>query len=124
MAKTESVAVQMQELLDEFNEELDETVEKSARLTARRCASKLKSTSPKRSGGHADYARSWSSKQVDGAWIVYNKEHYQLTHLLENSHVIRNKYGTYGRSPAIKHIAPVEAEGIEEFILRISKGIK
>lgn len=121
MAKTESVAIQMQELLDEFNEELKETVEKSARLTARKCASKLRNTSPKRTG---DYARSWSVKTVDGAWVVYNKEHYQLTHLLENGHVVRNKYGTYGRAPAYKHIAPVEVEGIEEFQVRISKGLK
>lgn len=123
MSKTNSVAIQMQELLEEFNEDLQENVEKSAKLTARSCVKKLKSTSPKRTGEYGEYAESWSSKNVNGSWIVFNKL-YQLTHLLENGHVVRNKYGTFGRAPAIKHIAPVEAEGIEEFQVRISKGLK
>ena len=44
--------------------------------------------------------------------VVYSEKHYRLTHLLENGHVIRNKYGTYGRASAIKHIAPA-AEAAE-----------
>ena len=124
MAKTESVTAQMTDLLDEVNEGIKEVAEKSAEDSAKECAKKLRETSPK---GPRGYAQSWTAKQVDGSWITYNKDHYQLTHLLENSHVIRNKKGEYGRtSPGhgqIIHIAPVEAEGIRGFELRINRGL-
>ena len=115
MAKMGSVSVQMKDLLDEFSDELDKLVKDSAKETAKECATKLKSSSPK---GPRGYAQSWTTKEKDGGWVVYNAKHYQLTHLLENSHVIRNRKNgpAYGRtSPGhgqIIHIAPVAEEGI------------
>ena len=124
MAKTESVSAQMKDLLDEVDNNVKELVEKSCEESAKECAKELRDTSPK---GPRGYAKSWTSKKVNGAWITYNKEHYQLTHLLENSHVIKNKKGEYGRtSPGhgqIIHIKPVEEKGIEGFELRINRGL-
>ena len=123
MAKTESVSAQMKELLDEYDKDLAELVDDSAKEVAKDCARELKNTSPKRPGG-GEYAKSWTSKKVDGAWVVYNKEHYRLTHLLENGHVSANQFGTgYKRVPAIKHIKPVEQTGVEEFQNKIMRGI-
>jgi len=116
----------MEKILDDFDREFQKLVDDSAKQTATECVQKLRSSSPKRPGGGA-YARSWTKKQEGKGWIVYNAKHYQLTHLLENSHVIRNKKGTYGRtSPGhgqIIHIAPVEQYGIQEFPLKISRGL-
>ena len=119
---TKSVEAQMKELLDTFDHHVQEVVEDAAKESAKECVQKLKATSPKRPGG-GSYARSWTSKKLAKGWVVYNKE-YQLTHLLENGHVSANQYGEDGvRFNGIKHIAPVEEEGIEGFELRINRGI-
>ena len=124
MGSTGSVSAQMKDLLDEFNAHVRDVVEDSAKESAKECAQKLKETSPK---GPRGYARSWTYKKQDGGWVCYNKDHYQLTHLLENSHVIKNAKGEYGRtSPGhgqVVHIAPVEQAGIEGFELRLNRGI-
>jgi len=114
----------MKELLDEFDAHVKDVVENSAKESAKECAQKLRISAPK---GPRGYARSWTYKKVDGSWICYNKDHYQLTHLLENSHIIKNAKGEYGRTypghGQIVHIAPVEQEGIEGFELRLNRGI-
>ena len=124
MAKTESVTVQMEKLLDSVDKNVKEVVKKCSKESAKECAQKLRASSPK---GPRGYAQSWTAKEVDGAWITYNKDHYQLTHLLENSHLIVNKKGTFGRtSPGhgqIIHIKPVADEGVEGFELRINRGL-
>ena len=121
MPKTESVTAQMQELLDEYSETVEEVVEDAAKTTAKECVNELKNTSPK---GPRGYARSWTSKKHDGGWVVYNKEHYRLTHLLENGHYSYNQFGgSYRRVNGIKHIAPVEESGIEKFQIKISRGL-
>jgi len=56
--------------------------------------------------------------------VVHNTKHYQLTHLLENGHVVRNKKGTYGRAPAIKHIAPVEEWANNELPNEIERSLR
>ena len=113
---TKSVEAQMKELLDTFDHHVQEVVEDAARESAKECVQKLKATSPKRPGG-GEYARSWTSKKLKHGWVVYNKKHYRLTHLLENGHVAKNQYGTWGRVRAIKHIAPAADAGIQRFEL-------
>ena len=114
----ESVTVQMERLLSEYSEEVQNVTNEAADKVAKECVKKLKSSSPKRPG-HGQYARGWKVKKERGqgggdAAIVHNTQ-YQLTHLLENGHVIRNAKGTYGRAPAHKHIEPVERWGVNEF---------
>lgn len=113
---------ELQKILDQYGEKVDRVVEDAVDKTAKDTARELRNTSPKRYG---DYARSWTSKK-DGkkGRIVHNRDHYQLTHLLENGHVIRNGVGTYGRTRPIKHIEPAEQKGIEEFEDRIRRGLK
>lgn len=122
MADSISVTAQMNQLLTEYNREAQKAVEDSAKEAAEVCKNQLRNTSPKRPG-HGEYARSWSvKKQSMGRvtdYIVYNSRHYQLTHLLENGHIIRNKKGTYGRARAIKHIAPAAETSTQRFDLAV-----
>ena len=122
MANTKSVSIQMKQILDEFSDKANDVLDKSANDTADECVDKLQNTSPRKSG---DYSRGWAvKKEAKGDVIVHNSTNYQLTHLLENGHVVRNKKGTYGRAPAHKHIKPVETWGNKEFQRKIEEGLK
>ena len=116
-----SVSAQMRNILSTYNEEVAEAVDEAAKEASESCKNQLKNTSPKRVG-HGEYARSWTvKKELSGAgvsdYIVHNKKHYQLTHLLENGHIVRNKKGTYGRARAIHHIGPAADTAIQRFDL-------
>lgn len=86
----------------------------------------LRNTAPVRQGGSGGaYRRSWEYETQFNhrgknygktTMVVYSEKHYRLTHLLEKGHVIRNKYGTYGRASAIKHIAPAAEEAEEKWL--------
>ena len=121
MANTKSVTVQMKELLDEVNEDVQRSAERNIQRVAKEAVQKLRNTSPVKTG---KYAKGWGTKR-DGKMtvIVHNRTAYQLTHLLENGHVVRNKKGTYGRTHGIKHIAPVEQWAVEELPRRIIEDI-
>lgn len=122
MAKTQSISIQMREILDEFSDKVNDVLEESADKVAEESVNKLHNTSPRKSGA---YAGGWTVKKESAKEvIVHNSDHYQLTHLLENGHVIRNKKGTYGRAPAHKHIKPVETWANNEFQRLIKEGIE
>lgn len=109
MANTNSVAIQMEKILEQYSKEVKDVTDKSIEKVSKESVQKLKNTSPKRTG---KYARSWTKKKVKGRngideVTVHNKQ-YQLTHLLENGHIVRNSKGTYGRTNGIKHIKTVE----------------
>ena len=109
MAKTGSVALQMQDILDDYSKDVKEATNDAIEKTSKESVRKLKNTSPKKSG---EYAKGWKLKKDRGrdgiATVTVHNKIYQLTHLLENGHVVRNAKGTYGRTNGIKHIAPVE----------------
>lgn len=109
MAKTGSVAIQLAEVVDQYDVKLKRATNNAMDVVAKEAVSKLKSTSPRKSG---EYARGWGIKRERGAGgintVTVKNRVYQLTHLLENGHIVRNKKGTYGRAPGIKHIKPVE----------------
>lgn len=109
MAKTGSVAIQLAEVVDQYDVKLKRATNNAMDVVAKEAVRRLKSTSPKKSG---EYARGWGLKRERGTGgintVTVKNRVYQLTHLLENGHIVRNKKGTYGRAPGIKHIAPVE----------------
>lgn len=118
---TESVSVQMENLLNEFSREVQDVTDEAIKDTAKEAVQKLQNSSPKLTG---DYGKGWAVK-ADGKLcrIVYNKTDWQLTHLLENGHVIKNQFGSYGRVSAKVHIAPVEEWAQSELPVRISRGL-
>ena len=127
---TKSVTDQINEILEQYGSQLNETVRTVAVDVAKSVANDLKSTSPKSRGrgslrGGKHYANGWTadSANIPGGGVqtvVYNKTGGQLTHLLEHGHAIANQYGATGkRVPAKPHIAPAEQRGRERFITEL-----
>lgn len=100
--------------LESFNTEVMNAANESFRETAEEAAEMLKKGGlyQERTG---KYTKDWTAEQrgsrasaVTGlnGYSVYNKKHYQLTHLLEHGHQSRNG----GRVKEFSHIAPVNEQ--------------
>lgn len=121
-----NITDQMEKILNDYSVEVKRATNNSIDVVAKQAVSKLKNSSPRKSGS---YARGWGIKRERGSGgintvTVHNKTNYQLTHLLENGHVIRNKKGTYGRAPAHPHIKPVEEFAKSELPAEIERELK
>lgn len=105
-----------QDVQDEIVEATDEAAKKLVKL--------LKKTSPKKRGA---YAKDWSHKKENdknGIYrrAVYNKKHYQLTHLLEHGHDPGENQKT--KVKAIPHIEPAYEQIEKEFEQAVIKAIE
>jgi sugar-specific transcriptional regulator TrmB len=103
-----NLAAEINRQLALYANQTDESVQRIAEEVSREGAEMLKAESPKRYG---DYAGSWTVKKVGKVFVIHNKDHYRLTHLLEKGHAKVNG----GRVPARVHIAPVEEKVVERF---------
>jgi len=111
------VSEQLNKILDDYAEKLDETTDEIMAQTAKETVSDLKTSSPKGKGkSRGAYANSWAVKKEKHQYIVHNKKHYRLTHLLNNGHVIANQYGEYGRTTGDNHIGKAEERAEKKLI--------
>lgn len=99
--------------LEEYSQDIKDGVQVVVSRVASKVVQRLKRTSPKRTG---DYAKSWKkveSKLLESTTaIIYNKEHYRLTHLLENGHAKADG----GRVEGFPHIAPAAEEAEQTLV--------
>ena len=117
---------EIEQALEEWKDVTEEAAMAGLRDTAEKAVEKLKSANPAGSGrwGSWDkYNSSWAVKRDSGGnkttMIVHNVKHYQLTHLLENGHALRNG----GRASAFPHIEPVAEEAEKELLDNIKQHI-
>lgn len=116
MANTVSIEIQMADILDEVKKSCKGVLETQSLAVAKETVTKIRNASPRLTGS---YARGWRVSKRGGGLVVHNATDYQLTHLLENSHVIANGSGTYGRTTPIKHIEPAGQWASDELPRRI-----
>ena len=122
---TKNSLLDINDLLNEYSYDIQEGIKEAAFKVAEDGKNKLKLTSPKRTGS---YRKGWRVDKRSGIGYVhatiYNATNWQLTHLLEKPHVIRNQYGTWGTSKPQVHIEPVEKECIEAYKRDVEQVIK
>ena len=121
-----SVGKQMEKILDDYSQEVRRATTNAIDDVAKEAVQKLKNTSPKQAKHRRKYAEGWALKREKTSTgvpevTVYNKTNYQLTHLLENGHIISNGRGEYGRTRPIKHIGPVNEWACDELPKEIER---
>lgn len=113
------------DILEEYSQDIQESITEAAIKIANEGASELKQKSPKKTG---KYAKGWKVKITKGKnyinSTIHNNNNWQLTHLLEKPHIIKNSNGTYGTSKPVIHIAPVEEKCVEKFTKEVENIIK
>lgn len=106
----DSLDEEIKKALEDYNVEVVRVTNESIKETAKEAAKMLKNGGPYKNRTGA-YAKDWTAGQrektksviqVQG-YTVYNKNHFQLIHLLEHGHQSRNG----GRVKEFAHIAPV-----------------
>ena len=119
MSKIDFTAVK--DILNEYSSDIQEGITEKAFEVAENGKNELKATSPKRTGA---YSKGWRVDKRSGKGFVhatiYNSTNWQLTHLLEKPHLLRN-----GKKSTPKvHIAPVEEKCIAEYQRDVEQVIK
>lgn len=114
------------ELLEEYGEDVFDVVDKTTKNVAREASEKLQEVrSWANTYPSSPYSADWTSGEVKKtrttkADVVYNRDHYQLAHLLEHGHATRNG----GRTGKYPHIRPVEEWAEQELEDRLRRGLE
>lgn len=103
-------------ILSKYSASVEKEVKTITKDMASKTARKLEDASP---SGPQGYKYDWKYKKQRGVYVVYNENHYRLTHLLEYGHISKNQYGGGyaggGKVGARPHIAAVNDWVVEEF---------
>ena len=115
--------------LEEYRDVTDEAVEKGVSETAKEAVKELRNAHPSGSGRYGSwdkkYNKGWKvmqtkrDKRYHKKATIHNETDYQLTHLLEKGHALRQG----GRAQAFPHIAPVAEKCEDELIQNIKKWV-
>jgi len=104
------------DILTEYGDAAMEAVKTVVPQVGKEAVKKLRADSPKDTGG---YSKGWKAttrtSRLSTTVTIYNKDHYQVAHLLEHGHAKRGG----GRTAPIAHIKPVEDWANEEVTKRL-----
>ena len=109
--------VSLNKTLSEYSEEVNDALYKAMSTAGKKAKRDVVQNSKSDTG---EYKSGWTVRtkrmKQSAEIVIYNKTHPRLTHLLENGHVIRNKYGTYGRVNG-DHVIKKAQEEAEAYLL-------
>lgn len=106
-----NLAAAVMKQLNDYSDLCSDNMKDAVKKSAKAVKQEISATAPVGSG---TYAKSWATKNVKETQTsleitVHSRNRYQLAHLLEHGHALRNG----GRSKAIPHIAPAEEKGVK-----------
>lgn len=111
----------LREELEEYSSEVEEKVRKTVKSVANDTKKMIVQGAPKRT---RKYSKGWkvsmSKKTERPAAVIYNKDRYFLTHLLENPHRKRNG----GIVRPKKHIEPAVQQAEKLLVSRLEQNLK
>lgn len=124
-----SAQMQLSDIFDDVYTEVKNATEKAFLEEAKDTTKYLRQTSPKQKGGSraGKYARGWRYSYEYGLAYVYNQTDWQLTHLLNDGHNVKNRWGgdrVLGHYAGDGHITEAEQRAQQQLPLRISRGLK
>lgn len=129
------VAKQLNNIIKSYNWDAREKIKEAGQYCAKEMAKELR-TSANLVGGFTKhsgkYNRGWSSKPQEGhsggryfySYVVYNKDQYRRTHLLEKGHNVPNNKRGKQRAAAYPHIATLEERWNNEFVKRCEEAVQ
>ena len=108
--------------LQEYADLAAEDMKAAVRKAGNSAKKDIEANAPERTGA---YKKSWSVKTVrENASamevVVYSRNRYQLAHLLEFGHALRQG----GRTRAFPHIAPAEERAAEMLVREVEAALK
>ena len=108
--------------LNEYAELAAEDMKEAVKHASATVRKEIKANAPSDTG---KYAKCCTDKKVRETsqtltMVVHSKNRYQLAHLLEHGHALRNG----GRYDGVVHIAPAEQKGIEQLKEEIEQALK
>lgn len=122
VVKINELADAIMEGLNEYAELATEEMKEAVKNASTTVRKEIKDNAPSDTG---KYAKSWTAKKVRETsqtltMVVHSKNRYQLAHLLEFGHALRNG----GRYEGKSHIAPAEQKGMEQLKEEIERALK
>lgn len=119
----EKLTDEIQKILDEYGDEARAALNEAISETAKEAQTQLRQKNQGRKIWKK-YPKGWSVQikagRLDVEGIVYNKDHYRLTHLLEFGHATRNG----GRTAAFPHIEEVNAFAQKDVLERLREKLQ
>ena len=117
MTKIEGISREILKQLEYYADGVREKVEDAKNESATDLKKSIAQDSPRK---RPSYAKGWRIKKTSKRLIVHNKTDYQLTHLLEHGHALRNGDRFEGKP----HIRPNEERVIRDYLKKIERAVK
>jgi hypothetical protein len=121
--KIDNLASEIMKGLEDYSKMASDELKSEVKKAAKNIKQDIKDTAPV--GRTGRYAKSWTVKNNRETsnsieLIVHSRDRYQLAHLLEKGHVLRQG----GRVKAKPHIAPAEEKGVRELEENLIRKLK